>query len=87
MTKGNKVGLVNRYTGKQIISAIHDKIEAEGNGKIMATDRTNTGFIAYIYDANGKLVHKEARQRSTSYSNASFIKNWLGFCSEFDFTL
>lgn len=88
VSNGKKKGLVNRYTGKQIIPPVHDKIEAEGNGKYLASDWTDTGFIAYIYDANGRVVHKEARRRSSSYANAAFIKDWLGFyLSEFKFEL
>ena len=86
--KGNKVGLLNRYTGKQIIPPVHDSIDGTGLGKIAASDRTNTGFMMYIYSEDGRLIHKQHLQRSATYSNMAFMKNWLGgLPMTFDFTL
>ena len=85
--KGNKVGLVDAETGRQIIAPIHDEIICVGNGHVLAGDNTPTGGVYYIYNwKTGALAKKQAFTRSQAYALSKFMKDWLGYPADFDFT-
>ncbi|MBD5208227.1 MAG: WG repeat-containing protein [Bacteroidales bacterium] len=85
--KGNKVGLVDQETGRQIIAPIHDEIFASGKGHILTLDNTPNGGVAYVYDKKtGALLKKQAFTTSQKYSLGSFMRDWLGYPVEYDFT-
>ncbi|MDE6309862.1 MAG: WG repeat-containing protein [Muribaculaceae bacterium] len=86
---GNKVGLVDQKTGRQIVPPIHSKIEAHGNGHVLASDQTSNGYVAYVYDdKTGALLKKQPFTNSQKYSIARFVTDWLGsYYSSYDFEL
>ena len=85
--KGNKVGLVDLNTGKQLVPPIHTEIIGKGNGRILAGDNLPGGKgIFYIYDQKGTLVKKQAFNTSQRTAIVNFMKTWLGnFPATYDF--
>ena len=85
--KGDKVGLVDSETGRQIIAPIHDQIVCIGNGNVLAGDNTSTGGVYYVYNRKtGALAKKQAFTRSQTYALSKFMKDWLGYPYEYEFT-